>query len=197
VPPLDYYTHYLTIILIISCLYYAQYFITLSIKSIIQNARYYSYYSTFILIILISYCTHYLCLDYIMQFILYPHCYSYSTFIIKTYNSHSMHNTWCFKHFLLVVWGVRFRLNPPSRSLHINGPRQCPRVDKPHPASIASTLPAVAGCARKEVAKVVLNCSHVTNWHDRKFSQDILHGDDIKNGLFVVQFVYNLRSNRF
>ena len=44
---------------------------------------------------------------------------------------------------------------------------------------------------------MVLNCSGVTDWHYRKFSQDILNGDDIKNGLFVVQLVYNLRSDRF
>jgi hypothetical protein len=83
------------------------------------------------------------------------------------------------------------------RSQHITGPPQCPRVDKPHPASIASTRLAVAGCAWKEVAQVVRNCSCVTDWDNRKFSQDILNGDDIKNGLSVVKLVYNLRANRF
>ena len=72
---------------------------------------------------------------------------------------------------------VGFRQNPPSCSLHITGPRQCPRVDKPHAASITSTLPAVAGCAREEVAKVMRNCSCVTDWHDRKFSKNILNWD--------------------
>jgi hypothetical protein len=78
-----------------------------------------------------------------------------------------------------------------------HGTTPCPRVDKPHPASIACTRPAVAGCAWKDVAQVVRNCSCVTDWDNRKFSQDILNGDDIKNGLSVVKLVYNLRANRF
>ncbi len=32
--------------------------------------------------------------------------------------------------------------NSTSHSLHVTGPRHCPRVDKPHPASITSTRPA-------------------------------------------------------
>ncbi len=40
-------------------------------------------------------------------------------------------------------------------SLHIAGPSQCPLVDKPHPASVAGTRPAVAGCSRKEVAQAL------------------------------------------
>jgi hypothetical protein len=35
-------------------------------------------------------------------------------------------------------------------SLHITGPSQCPRADKPHLASIACTCSAVAGSALKE-----------------------------------------------
>ncbi len=67
------------------------------------------------------------------------------------------------------------------------GPAQGPRVDKPHIASIAHIQPAVAGCALKDVAKVVRNCSCVTDWHNRKFTQDMLDGGDIKDSLFVVK----------
>ena len=80
--------------------------------------------------------------------------------------------------------------------MHVTGPRHCPRIDEPHPASIASTLPAVAMCAWKQVAQVVRNRSCVTNWHKRKFSQDMLYRDDIKYGVSVVKLVYNLGSNR-
>jgi hypothetical protein len=60
---------------------------------------------------------------------------------------------------------------------------------KPHPASIASTRPAVARCALKQVAQVVQNRSCVTNWHKKKFSQDMIYRDDIKYGLSVVKLV--------
>jgi hypothetical protein len=69
------------------------------------------------------------------------------------------------------------------------GPAQGPRVDKPHLASIARIRPAVAGRALKDVAKVVRNCSGVADWHNRKFTQDMLDGNDIKNRLFVVKLV--------
>ncbi len=48
--------------------------------------------------------------------------------------------------------------------------RHRPRVYKPHPASIACTRPAVAGCTWKEVLEVALNCSGVTYWHNWKVS---------------------------
>ncbi len=41
------------------------------------------------------------------------------------------------------------------------------------------------------------NSSCGTDWYNREFPQDILNGDDIKNGLPVVKLVYNLRANRF
>jgi hypothetical protein len=86
---------------------------------------------------------------------------------------------------------------PPPHSLHITGPAQLPRVDKPHPTSVAGTRPAVAGCTRKEVAQVVLNGSSVSNKYDCKFSQDTLNGDIVENRFPVIELVYNLRANRF
>ncbi len=73
----------------------------------------------------------------------------------------------------------------PPHSLHVMGPRHCQRVDKPHPASIASTRPAGARCYWKQVAQVVRNRSCVTDWYKRKFSQYILNRDDIKNTGFL------------
>ena len=89
------------------------------------------------------------------------------------------------------------RLRAPFHSLQITGPAQGPRVDKPHLASIARIRPAVAGRALKDVAKVVRNCSGVADWNNRKFTQDMLDGNDIKNRLFVVKLVNYLRANRF
>ena len=89
---------------------------------------------------------------------------------------------------------------PPLHSLHITSrvrPAQCPRVDKPHPTSVAGNRPAVAGCARKEVAQVVLNGSCVSNRYYCKFSQDTLNGDDVENRFPVIELVYNSRANRF
>ena len=48
-------------------------------------------------------------------------------------------------------------------SLQITGPRQSPRIDKPHPASIARTRPAVAWCTWKKIAQMMRNCPCVTN----------------------------------
>ncbi len=50
-------------------------------------------------------------------------------------------------------------------SLHITGPSQCPRVDKPHLASIAGTLLPVAGRARKEVDRPRVTVADGHNWH--------------------------------
>jgi hypothetical protein len=66
-------------------------------------------------------------------------------------------------------------------SLHITGPSQCPRVDKPHLASIASTRLAVAGRARNEVARVVWNCPRIADGYNWQFSQDILNRYDVQN----------------
>ena len=76
---------------------------------------------------------------------------------------------------------------PRSTSLHITGPTQSPRVDKPHPATIACTRPAVAGSAWKNIAQVVGNCSGITDGDNRKFPEDILNGYDVKNWLSVVK----------
>jgi hypothetical protein len=73
------------------------------------------------------------------------------------------------------------RKNLPPRSLHITGPRQGPRVDKPHPASITSTRPA--GCAWKEVVQVRRWCGTLPvppTGTTGGVSQDILNGDDVK-----------------
>ena len=86
--------------------------------------------------------------------------------------------------------------NCTSHSLHVTGPRHCPRIDKPHSATIASTRPAVARRPFKQVAQVVRNRAFVPNWHKRKFSQDILDRDDIQAGFFVVKLINNLGSNR-
>ena len=69
----------------------------------------------------------------------------------------------------------------PSHSLQITGPAQGPRVDKPHLASIARIRPAVTGRALKGIAKVVRNSSGVADWHNRKFTQEMLDGNNIKN----------------
>ena len=70
-------------------------------------------------------------------------------------------------------------------------------VHGPHSASIARTRPAVTGCAWKGVAQVVWNRPCVTDGDNRKFPKDIINGDDIKNGLSVIELVKNLRANRF
>ncbi len=80
-------------------------------------------------------------------------------------------------------------------SLHITGPTQCPRVDKPHTTSIAETRPAVARRPRKVVAQVVWDCPSVTNWYNRQFSQDTLNRYYVQNRIFVVELVYNSRTN--
>ncbi len=72
-----------------------------------------------------------------------------------------------------------------SHSLHVTGPSHCPRIYEPHPAFIASTRPAVARCAWKQVAQMVRNRACVPNWHKRKFSQDILNRDDIQDKFSV------------
>ncbi len=54
--------------------------------------------------------------------------------------------------------------------LNITGPSQCPRVDKPHPASIAATRPAVAGCVRKDVEQVIWNGPGVADGYSWQLS---------------------------
>jgi len=49
--------------------------------------------------------------------------------------------------------------------------------------------PAVAGCARKDVAQVVWNGSCVSNRHNRKLSQNALNGDDIENRFPVIELI--------
>ena len=97
------------------------------------------------------------------------------------------HGTFKFLHVTLHV--AQSHSQPPFHSLHITRPSQCPRVDKPHPASVAGTRPAVAGCARKDVAQVVRNGSCVSNRHDSKFFQNALNGDDIENRFPVIELV--------
>ncbi len=73
------------------------------------------------------------------------------------------------------------------RSLHIAGPAQSPRIDKPHPASVPGTLPAVAGRSLKTIAQAVLNGSGVTDRNYWQFPQDTLNGDDVENWFLVVE----------
>jgi hypothetical protein len=51
--------------------------------------------------------------------------------------------------FLQAALDVALCLQPPFHSLHIAGPSKCPRVDKPHPASVAGTRPAVGAPGKK------------------------------------------------
>jgi hypothetical protein len=85
----------------------------------------------------------------------------------------------------------------PWDLLQVTGPSQCPRVDEPHPASIACARPAVAGSARKGVAHAVRNSSSITDRYHRKFAQDTLNGNDVQDRFLVVKLVYHPRSNRF
>ena len=86
--------------------------------------------------------------------------------------------------------------NIPRYLLHVTGPSQCPRVDEPHPASIACARPPVAGSARKGVAHAVRDSTGVTYGHQGKLAQDALNGNDVKDRLLVVKFVHHTRSNR-
>ena len=76
-------------------------------------------------------------------------------------------------------------------SLHVPGPSQSPRVDEPHPASIASTRSAVAGSARKCVAQVVRDSAGVSDGNHRKLAEDTLNGNDVQDRFLVVKLVYN------
>ena len=89
------------------------------------------------------------------------------------------HATWNLCHTLCRT--VAQCLQSPFHSLRITGPSQYPRVDKPHPASVACTLPAAAGCARKDVAQVVRNGSGVSNRYNCKFPHNTFDGDDVEN----------------
>ena len=71
-------------------------------------------------------------------------------------------------------------------SLHIAGPAQRPRVNKPHPASVPGPLPAVTGRSLKMIAQAVRNCSCVTDRNYGQFSQDTVNWDDVKNWFLVV-----------
>ncbi len=73
-------------------------------------------------------------------------------------------------------------LQPHWPSLHIAGPAQSPRVDKPHPASVPGTLSAVSGRARKTIAQVVHNGSGVADWNYWQFAKNIFNGDEVENG---------------
>ena len=91
------------------------------------------------------------------------------------------------------MWYDRRADGPPS-SLHITGPSKCPRIDKPHTASIARTRPAVARRAWKVVVQVVWDCPRITNRYNRQFSQDTLNRYYVQNWVLVVELVYNSRT---
>jgi hypothetical protein len=71
------------------------------------------------------------------------------------------------------------RLQPHLLSLHIAGPAQSPRIDKPHSASVPGTFPAVALRSRKTIAQAMLNGSGITNRNYWQFSQDTFNWDDV------------------
>ena len=87
------------------------------------------------------------------------------------------------------MWHDR-RSNRPA-SLHITGPSQSPRVNKPHPASIAGTRPAVPWRPGKVDAQMVWNCPCVAHWYNRQFTEDTLDWYDIENRVLVVELIYN------
>jgi hypothetical protein len=70
-------------------------------------------------------------------------------------------------------------LQPQWLSLHIAGPAQSPRIDKPHPASVPGTLSTVAGRWRKTIAQAVRNGSGVTDRNYWQFSQDNFDWDAV------------------
>ncbi len=88
------------------------------------------------------------------------------------------------------------RVANPWDLLQVTGPFQCPRVDEPHPASIACARPPVAGSARKGVAQAVRDSTGVTYRHQRKFAQDTLNWNDVQDRLLVVKLVYHTRSHK-
>jgi hypothetical protein len=73
--------------------------------------------------------------------------------------------------------------------LHIAGPAQRQRVDKPHPASVPGTLQAISGRAKKKIVHVVRNGSGVTDWNYWQFAQDTFNGDDVEKLFLVVTLV--------
>ena len=83
-----------------------------------------------------------------------------------------MPQIWCFGVFTwnLSPCGTTDALTARLASFHITGPSQCPRVDKPQPASIAGARSAVAGRPWKVVAQVVWNCPLISCWYTRQFS---------------------------
>jgi hypothetical protein len=99
------------------------------------------------------------------------------------------------------MWHDRLADTRPN-SLHTTGPSQSLRVDKPHPASIAATQPAVAGCVRKDVAQVEWiqwDGPCVADGYNWQFSssQDTLNRNDVQYRVPVVEIIYNSRSYFF
>ena len=94
-----------------------------------------------------------------------------------------MPQTWCFSVFTwnLSLCGKTDARTARPASLHITGPSKCPRVDKPHPASIAGTRPGRPEVARrpgKVAVQVVWNCPCVAQWYNRQFTEDTLNWYD-------------------
>ncbi len=63
----------------------------------------------------------------------------------------------------------QMRRQPSQLHYITTGPSQCPRIDKPHTASIAWTRPAVARRLQKVVTQVVWDCPLATNWYKLHF----------------------------
>ncbi len=117
---------------------------------------------------------------------------------------HSNYNNWYIRQYwydksamLYLIFAIY--LQPHWLSLHIAGPAQSTRIDKPHPASIPGTLPAVAWRSLKTIAQAVLNGSGVTDRNYWQFSQDTFNGDDVENWFLVtvVKLVWYPGTDRF
>ncbi len=78
---------------------------------------------------------------YLHFLILYQLCRLIHSNCNKWYNAHNWYN----RTYYMSHSHVAMCLQPHLPSLHIAGPARSPQIDKPHPASVPGTLPAVSG----------------------------------------------------
>jgi hypothetical protein len=107
----------------------------------------------------------------------------------------------------MVLWRVHMEPISMSRWQHdisskrllrfitYHGTIPIPRVDKPHPASIARTWLAVAGRPGKVIAQVVWNGPCVAYRYHWQFPENTLNWNDVQNWISVVELIYNSRTN--
>ena len=91
-------------------------------------------------------------------------------------------------------------LEPRSHGTFLNVARQTRRqpsqlhyISRDHPNAHELTNHIRHGGA--VVAQVVWDCPRVTNWYNLQYSQDTLNLYYIQNRIFVVELVYNSRTN--